>query len=67
MSFFVTRPPVPVPGTTAGSTPCSAAILATTGDTNVFPFPDEAGAAATIGAGGGGATTGGSGAAAGVS
>src|SRR5512134_492830 len=47
MSFLVTRPPVPVPGTTAGSTPCSAAIRATTGDTNVLPFPDGAGARVT--------------------
>ena len=39
MSFFVTRPPVPVPGTTDGSIPCSAAIRATTGETNVLPFP----------------------------
>ena len=38
MSFFVTRPPVPLPGTRLGSTPCSAAILATTGETNVLPF-----------------------------
>ena len=43
MSFFVTRPPVPVPGTALGSTPCSAAIRATTGDTKVRPFPDAAG------------------------
>ncbi len=40
MSFFVTRPPVPVPATTFGSTPCSAAMRATTGETNVRPFPD---------------------------
>ena len=39
MSFFVTRPPVPVPATAFGSTPCSAAIRATTGETNVRPFP----------------------------
>ena len=38
MSFLVTRPPVPVPGTRPGSTPCSAAIRATTGETNVLPF-----------------------------
>ena len=37
MSFFVTRPPRPVPGTCAGSTPCSDAIFATTGETNVLP------------------------------
>ena len=42
MSFFVTRPPRPVPCTWLGSTPCSEAILATTGDTNVLPFVDEA-------------------------
>src|SRR6476659_5775234 len=45
MSFFVTRPPEPVPGTWDGSTPCSDAIRATTGDTNAFPLPDGAGAA----------------------
>ena len=44
MSFFVTRPPVPVPGTVEGSMPCSAAMRATTGETNVFPFPVAAGA-----------------------
>ena len=38
MSFFVTRPPVPVPGTFAGSIPCSEAIRATTGETNDLPF-----------------------------
>ena len=38
MSFFVTRPPVPVPGTWAGSIPCSEAIRATTGETNDLPF-----------------------------
>src|SRR3954471_18895900 len=42
MSFFVTRPPVPVPATVLGSTPCSDAIRATTGETNVRPFPDGA-------------------------
>ena len=58
MSFFVTRPPVPVPGTALGSTPCSAAIRATTGDTKVRPFPAAAGCAcgsawgAGVGAGG---------------
>jgi hypothetical protein len=46
MSFFVTRPPAPVPGTADGSTPCSAAMRATTGDTKLFPFP--AGASAEI-------------------
>ena len=43
MSFFVTRPPVPVPGTTVGSMPCSAAIRATTGETKILPFPVAAG------------------------
>jgi hypothetical protein len=38
MSFFVTRPPEPVPGTWAGSMPCSAAIRATTGEMNDLPF-----------------------------
>ncbi len=50
MSFFVTRPPVPVPCTVLGSTPCSDAIRATTGETNVRPLPD-AGAAVGVGAG----------------
>ena len=44
MSFFVTRPPVPVPGTAFGSTPCSAAIRATTGETKVRPLPEGGGA-----------------------
>ena len=43
MSFFVTRPPRPVPATGVGSMPCSAAIRATTGETNGLPFPDGAG------------------------
>jgi len=67
MSFFVTRPPVPVPGTTDGSIPCSAAIRATTGDTKVLPFPPGAAGAAATGATTGSdatAVTGGSGAAA---
>src|SRR6185436_15159593 len=67
MSFFVTRPPVPVPGTTDGSIPCSAAIRATTGDTQVLPFPPGAAGAAATGATTGSdatAVTGGSGAAA---
>src|SRR5262245_20515512 len=34
MSFLVTRPPEPVPGTRPGSIPCSAAIFRTTGETN---------------------------------
>ena len=53
MSFFVTRPPVPVPGTDVGSIPCSAAMRATTGETKVLPLP--AAGAATGGAGGAGA------------
>jgi hypothetical protein len=65
MSFLVTRPPVPVPGTTTGSIPCSAAIRATTGETNVLPFPAEA--EAGVAAAGGGAATGGSGAVIGTS
>src|SRR5688572_28334630 len=55
MSFFVTRPPVPVPGTAAGSTLCSAAMRATTGDTNVLPFSAASGA--TGAAGGAGAAS----------
>src|SRR5438874_12541939 len=55
MSFFVTRPPEPVPGTWDGSTPCSDAIRATTGDTNALPFPDCCGAAAGGAADGSGA------------
>jgi hypothetical protein len=39
MSFFVTRPLRPLPVTWPGSTPCSAAIRATTGDTKLLPFP----------------------------
>src|SRR5436190_1278741 len=50
MSFFVTRPPVPVPVTAFGSTPCSAAIRATTGDTNVRPLPEPGSAGAGAGA-----------------
>ncbi len=56
MSFFVTRPPRPVPGTLETSTPCSAAMRATTGETKLLPFcwPSAgAGAAAGSGAGGG--------------
>jgi hypothetical protein len=45
MSIFVTRPPRPVPETWDGSTLCSAAIRATTGETNVWSLPPfEAGA-----------------------
>ena len=39
MSFFVTRPPRPVPWTWPGSTPCSAAMRATTGETKLLPLP----------------------------
>ena len=73
MSFFVTRPPVPVPGTAAGSTLCSAAMRATTGDTKVLPFSAASGAtgaaggagaaSACTGSGAGGATAAGSGSA----
>src|SRR3954469_18307078 len=49
MSFFVTRPPRPVPCTWLGSTRCSEAILATTGETNVLPFVDAAGAVSSAG------------------
>src|ERR671921_222317 len=35
MSFLVTRPPVPVPGISAISTPCSSAIRRTTGEERV--------------------------------
>ncbi len=61
MSFLVTRPPVPVPVTVCGSTPCSAAMRATTGETNVRPFPDAAPGASSAGGGGAsGASAGGS-------
>ena len=50
MSFFVTRPPVPVPGTWDGSIPCSEAIRATTGETNDLPFsPGATGSACATG------------------
>ena len=39
MSFFVTRPPRPVPETWFGSTLCSAAMRATTGEMNAAPLP----------------------------
>ena len=45
MSFFVTRPPAPVPCTALVSTPCSDAIRATTGETNVRPLPSACPAA----------------------
>src|SRR6187551_966901 len=62
MSFLVTRPPRPVPGTALTSTPCSAAIRATTGETNVLPSaPPSVGAGA--GAAGAGAAACGAGAA----
>src|SRR6185437_15189888 len=57
MSFLVTRPPRPEPGTWFGSTPCSDAILATTGETKLFPSVAAsaagvaAGAAASSGSG----------------
>src|SRR5436853_5828609 len=50
MSFFVTRPPEPVPGTWDGSIPCSPAMRATTGDTNALPLPLGVGAADGAGA-----------------
>jgi hypothetical protein len=53
MSFFVTRPPRPVPCTWLGSTPCSEAIFATTGETKVLPFVCAA-SAACAGSGGAG-------------
>ncbi len=46
MSFLVTRPPRPVPGTRPTSTLCSAAMRATTGETKVLPSP-----APSVGAG----------------
>ena len=59
MSFLVTRPPRPVPDTWPTSTPCSDAIRATTGETNVFsppPLPSAAtGAGSGSGSGSGGA------------
>ena len=71
MSFFVTRPPAPVPVTWPTSTPCSAAIRATTGETNVRslpPLPAATGAGAAewrgrpaAGAGGAAASAAGSG------
>ena len=39
MSFFVTRPLRPLPWTWPGSTPCSAAMRATTGETKLLPLP----------------------------
>ena len=58
MSFFVTRPPAPVPGTVDGSTPCSAAIRATTGETKLVPFPARLGRGRGAGAGAAGAAAG---------
>ena len=54
MSFFVTRPPRPVPETCDGSTPCSDAMRATTGETNALAVlaarAAAAGAARRLGA-----------------
>ena len=58
MSFFVTRPPRPVPATCVGSTPCSAAIRATTGETKRLPFSLGAAAGGAGGAGDAAAATG---------
>src|ERR671934_168252 len=63
MSLLVTRPPRPVPDTCETSTPCSEAIRATTGETNVFsPAPSLTGAGSGAAAGGcgGGCACGGS-------
>src|SRR5581483_6472323 len=49
MSCFVTRPPRPVPGTCPGSTPCSEAMRATTGETKRLPFSLGAGVCACAG------------------
>ena len=57
----MTRPPVPVPGTFDGSTPCSPAIRATTGEMNALPLDGASVGAAASGAGSG-ATVVGSGA-----
>ena len=53
MSFLVTRPPRPLPGTCCTSTPCSEAIRATTGETKLgAPLPSpEAPAALALAAG----------------
>ena len=60
MSFLVTRPPVPVPGHAGdGSMPCSAAMRATTGETNDLPFSCATGSAGC--ASGSAASVGGSG------
>ena len=58
MSFFVTRPPCPVPVTALGSTPCWAAIRATTGETKLLPFPLAASAGAADAAAGAGCSVG---------
>ena len=55
MSFLVTRPPRPVPETWPTSTPCSEAIRATTGETNVFSPLAVPSAGAGAGAGSGSA------------
>ena len=61
MSRFVTRPPFPVPGTCDGSMPCSAAIRATTGETNDRPFSGALGAPARAPAAGAGCSASGAG------
>ena len=52
MSFFVTRPPRPVPEICDRSTPCSAAIRATTGETKRAPFSWPSGAGGCAAGGG---------------
>src|SRR6185295_1694232 len=69
MSFFVTRPPRPVPSTLATSTLCSAAIRATTGETNFasrLPLSSSACGAGAAGAGASAGAGSGAGAAAGA-
>ena len=59
MSFLVTRPPRPVPGTWETSTLCSDAIRATTGETKLLPSPlapGSAGAGAGVGGSAGAAS-----------
>ncbi len=58
MSFLVTRPPAPVPGTREGSTPCSSAIFRTTGETKARGSPGAAAAGAGAAGGGAGAAAG---------
>ena len=52
MSFFVTRPALPVPWTRPTSTPCSAAIRATTGETKVRPLSEPEAAGVGVACGG---------------